>query len=53
MIKICLDFPDSYAFLCKNKNGGYKAIWVISILHFVIVFLINDRMIANKKRQLL
>lgn len=26
MIKICLDFPDSYAFLCKNKNGGYKAI---------------------------
>lgn len=23
-------------------------IWVISILHFAIVFLINDRMIANK-----
>lgn len=53
MIKMCLDIPDSFAILSKNKNGGYKVIWVLSILHFVIVFLINDRMIANKKRQLL
>lgn len=50
---MCLDIPDSFAILSKNKNGGYKVIWVLSILHFVIVFLINDRMIANKKRQLL
>ena len=48
MIKMCLDIPDSFAILSKNKNGGYKVIWVLSILHFVIVFLINDRMIANK-----
>ena len=53
MIKMCLDIPDSFALLSKNKNGGYKVIWVLSILHFVIVFLINDRMIANKRRQLL
>lgn len=36
-------------FYVKTKTGErYKVIWVISILHFVIVFLINDRMIANK-----